>query len=92
MTGGLRTDLINASWPFANLTASREALRLSVLSKEFSIGKDSITKLVKHRGLLTTGIKIEHAIPGVPTGPVFWTFSFAKLERNLEQLGYSVEE
>ena len=100
MTGGLRTEHIgaaypfnmdNASWPFAHLAATRERLILRAFSKEYSIEKDSIKKLSKHRGVFSTGLRIAHSNQKIPPGFIFWTFNFKRLKLNLEALGYKIE-
>ena len=91
MIGGLRVDLFNASWPFAKLTVTEEVILLQVFSKKYEIEKSAIDILKKHKGVFSTGLKIEHHKSEIPAQPIFWTFNFARLKQGLEQMGYKVD-
>ena len=100
MTGGLRTEQVgaafpfnmgNVSWPFAHLAASRQRLTIQVFSTKYTIEKDQIRQLSRHRGLWSVGLRIVHTNPTIPPGLIFWTFNFKRLQLNLESLGYRVD-
>ncbi|MBM4380866.1 MAG: hypothetical protein FJ086_16425 [Deltaproteobacteria bacterium] len=96
-TGGARVGSLNVTWPFASLSASREVLRLSCLGREYLFPRRSITRLSPHEGLVSTGLRIEHAVADVPAFVVFWSSfipgagRFRRLEDELEFLGYAVD-
>ncbi len=96
-TGGARVGSLNATWPFASLSASRDALRLSCLGREYLFPRRSITRLSRQAGLVSTGLRIEHALADVPAFVVFWSSfipgagRFQRLEDELESLGYEVD-
>lgn len=89
--GGARIGFVNATWPFAWLTATPEMISLRCGFK-FTFPKDSIRRLRWHRGIMSSGLRIEHAVPRYPTFFVFWTFDFPALKRELEALGYEVHD
>ncbi len=91
MAGGLRADLFNASWPFAKIRVTREKVTLRVFSTEYEIEKSAIKTLKKHKGIFSTGMKIEHDKNEIPGRLIFWTFNFSKLKLAMEQLGYDFE-
>jgi len=91
MTGGLRADLFNASWPFAKLTVTKEKILLKVFSKKYKIEKSKIDTLKKHKGIISIGLEIGHHESQIPARLIFWTFSFPKLKLVMEQMGYKVE-
>jgi hypothetical protein len=87
--GGARIGLVNATWPFARLSADRDAVALRCLFK-FTFPRDRITRLSRYRGFISTGLQIEHTVPRYPEFMLFWTFSFDELKCELEGLGYRV--
>ncbi len=89
--GGARIGFVNATWPFAQLSADRDAIALRCLFK-FTFPRDSITKLGRYRGFTSSGLQIEHTVPRYPRFMVFWTFSFDALKGELEALGYTVRD
>jgi hypothetical protein len=89
--GGARIRSMNATWPFARLSADRDAITLRCLSK-FTFPRDRITRLSRYRGFFSTGLRIEHNVPRCPGFMVFWTFSFDTLKVELEALGYTVRD
>ncbi len=90
-TGGARIGSMNASWPFATLSADRHAIVLCCLFK-FAFPRDGIIRLSRYRGFFSTGLQIEHDVPRYPRFMVFWTFSFDVLKAKLEALGYMVRD
>jgi len=97
-TGGARLGMFNASWPFATLSATPDALRLSCLGRDYSFPKGSIRSLSRHRGIFSTGLRIEHSDSSFPEFVVFWaslffwTSGFRKLKAQLESLGYEIRD
>ena len=65
--------MFNASWPFATLSATPDLLRLSCLGRDYTFPKDSIRSLSRHRGILSTGLRIEHTDS---SGPDFFLLDF----------------
>jgi hypothetical protein len=76
--GGARIGFINATWPFARLSADRNAIGLRCLFK-FRFPRDRITRLSRYRGFFSTGLQIEHTVPLYPKFMLFWTFDFGLL-------------
>lgn len=91
MTGGLRADQLNASWPFAKLTVTREKITLRVFSNEYEIEKRAVITLKKHKGIFSRGLNIVHDKNEIPGRLIFWTFNFSKLKLVMEQMGYDFE-
>jgi hypothetical protein len=87
--GGARIGFINATWPFARLSADRDTMALRCLFK-FRFPRGRITRLSRYRGLISTGLQIEHTVPLYPDFMLFWTFDFDSLKAELEALGYTV--
>ena len=100
--GGLRwgsryMGQASASWPFARLTATSEGLevRLSVFGvfeREYSFSSSQIIRLRAERGMMNTGLVVEHEVAEYPDVIKFWSFNFLGLKRSLETLGYEVGE
>lgn len=97
-TGGARLGMFNASYPFATLSVTPDALCLSCLGRDYRFPKGSIRGLSKHQGVFSTGLRIEHTDPSAPTFVVFWasvffwTSGFEKLKTQMEGLGYKVRD
>jgi hypothetical protein len=91
-TGGARIGFFNASWPFARLSADRDAIVLRCLFLKFTFPRESIARLSRYRGFTTKGLQIEHTVPRYPVLMLFWTFSFDVLKAELEALGYTVRD
>lgn len=95
-TGGAKLGLLNVGWPFSKLTVSPEALHLSYLGGDCHFPKESIRSLRRHKGLLSTALKIEHADPNYAdlvlfwASPVFGTSGFLKLRDQMEKMGYEI--
>ena len=85
--------MLNASWPSASLSATSDTLRLSCLGRDYSFPKSGIRSLSRHRGIFSTGLRIEHTDSSLPKFVVFWvslffwTSGFKKLKAQLERLG-----
>ena len=96
-TGGARLDAFNATMPFATLSGSADALKLSCMGRDYVFPKSSIQSLSRHRGLFSVGLRIEHHEKSLPQFVVFWTsafffwtWAFSVLKTRLESLGYEV--
>ncbi|HEY1543114.1 MAG TPA: hypothetical protein VGG01_11950 [Xanthobacteraceae bacterium] len=90
--GGARIGRFNASWPFARLSADRDGIALRCLFFKFTFPRDTITRLGRYRGFISTGLQVEHAVPRYPGFMLFWTFDFDRLKRELEALGHTVRD
>jgi hypothetical protein len=88
--------MFNASFPFAELSVFRNALRLNCLGKDYVFPKSNIAALARFRGLFSTGLLIRHSVPLYPEFVVFWVSvfwsksRFEKLSERLRMLGYDV--
>ena len=89
-TGGARLDSFNATIPFATIAVTPSEITLSVLGKQHRFEKSQVQSLARHRGFLSTGLRIEHINSHAPAFVVFWTTSFPKLAGSLERLGWQV--
>ena len=97
--GGLRWGktywrAANATWPFAKITVSTNAITIRLTSgianRVFAFSKSEITSLRKTRGFFSTGLDIRHTNRQCPQFIVFWTIRFHILKMQLEQRGYTV--
>ncbi len=91
-TGGARVGKFDATWPFAKLSANSVGLTLSCLGKEYVFERSRIKYLTHYRGLLSTGLRIEHDVSFHPDFVVFWTPSYPMLKSQLESLGYEFRD
>jgi hypothetical protein len=78
----------NASAPLARLTATRSQLRLSCPGHDQIFPRQSISGLSKHRGIFSSGVRIEHSLSDCDELVVFWTFHFRQVQKDLTDLGY----
>src|SRR5262245_53785863 len=97
-TGGARLDWLNATMPFATLSGTPNALKLSCLGREYVFPKSRIERLSRHRGIFGVGLRIEHQEKSLPQFVVFWasafffwSWGFSILRTRLESLGYEVQ-
>jgi len=88
--GGARFDFFNATWPFAKIKVSSNAIELKCFSRKYKFEKDEIKELREYIGMISKGLLIEHRLKNYPKHIVFWTFSFNRLKNSLEKFGYSV--
>jgi hypothetical protein len=79
---------LNASAPLARLTATRGELRLSCPGHDLVFPRNSISTLSKHRGIFSSGVRIEHTLSDCDQFVVFWTFRFRQVQKDLSDLGY----
>jgi hypothetical protein len=96
--GGARINLMNVTYPYAELSIFRNALRLTCLDREYVFLRGNIIALAKYRGLFSTGLNIRHSVPTYPEFIVFWVNIFgwgsryATLKKQLQAFGYEVNE
>ncbi|HUI96486.1 MAG TPA: hypothetical protein VLX44_12085 [Xanthobacteraceae bacterium] len=91
--GGARIGFFNATWPFARLSADRDAIALRLLLIiKFTFPRDRIRRLSRYSRFFSTGLQIEHAVGYLPKFMLFWTFDFGTLKAQLESLGYEVRD
>ncbi|MBR0828015.1 hypothetical protein JQ596_21000 [Bradyrhizobium manausense] len=94
--GGARINMMNATFPYAELTVFRDALRLTCVA-DYVFPKENIVSLTRYRGLLSVGLQIQHNVPTYPEFIVFWVqlfrwgSGFSMLKRRLEAFGYEVK-
>ena len=69
-TGGAGIGLVNASWPFAWLTVTRDRLELNAtLIGKYTFAPGQVISLDKYHG---RGIRITHNVLTYPRHIVFW--------------------
>ena len=90
--GGARLGLLNASWPFAQLTLSTDSIFLKVFSKEYILRKDEVKSLEYFRGWFSVGVKIIHTTAALDSHAVFWSFKTSKVLNAASRLGFPTRE
>ena len=90
--GGARIGWMNATWPFAVLTARQAKLDLNAtLLGKYSFTPDQVISLEKYGSIpiLGSGIRIHHNIADYSKKIVFWCFgSPQKLIKRIEDTGF----
>ena len=90
--GGARVGWLNATWPFATLTATSRQLSLAAaFSGTFDFAPGEVAALEVHGSipLLGTGLRIVHTRPDYPPNLIFWCFGNPrKLIERIEALGF----
>lgn len=91
-TGGARIGWMNATWPFARLTASAQELSLSVFllgSYTFSISDVDSFKPYGWLPVFGRGVQIIHTNASYPAKMIFWCFgSPERLIQQIHALGF----
>ncbi len=91
-TGGARIGWMNATWPFARLTASAQELSLSGLllgSYTFSPSDVASLEPFGRVPILGRGVQIIHTNPQYPPKIIFWCFrSPERLIQQIHALGF----
>ena len=75
-TGGARVGWMNATWPFAKLTATSDSLRVSVrVLGDYTFTPDQVSAITRYTSIpvLGWGIQIQHSVPEYPARLIFWT-------------------
>lgn len=88
-TGGARLDFYNVSWPFAELEVSDCLLTIEALGKRYEFAVADIRRLSRCKGLISSGLQIEHGMDA-PTTLIFWTWSWRRVCEALESRGYKI--
>jgi hypothetical protein len=76
-TGGATVGWVNATWPFARLTATQNSLRIVVrLLGTYSFTPDTVVAITRYSmiPILGWGIQIQHCVPEYPERFTFWCF------------------
>jgi len=87
--GGARIGWVNATWPFARLTARRDQLILNatVIGK-YSFSPEQVVAVEKYTGMWP-GIRIHHSIATYPRKIVFWCCGRPEsLIRKIQETGF----
>jgi hypothetical protein len=74
-TGGVTVGWVNASWPFAKLTATQNSLRIVVrLLGNYSFTPETVVAITRYSvvPILGWGIQIQHCVPEYPERFTFW--------------------
>jgi hypothetical protein len=90
-TGGAVIGRMRATWPLANIKISEFKLELNAsFAGTFVFRPGDISSIVPCSGgsLLTSGIKINHTVPGYNANIVFGTRDPVNLIRNIQQTGF----
>jgi hypothetical protein len=95
--GSLNMSKANISWPFAILSVDRKQLeiRLSVFgiwTREYLFPWSKISNLRCEKGVVSTGLVVEHQVTEYPEVITFWTGSSLRLKAALYSFGYKVTE
>jgi hypothetical protein len=80
----------SCTWPFARMEVRPDRIIVSIFWKKYVFPRSAIRCLRRFRGVISTGIKIEHDNPKAPRFVVFWPVRFTVLTNDLETLGYHV--
>ena len=88
--GGVWSNTIYATWPFAKIFATPEKITLKVFWKEYNLEGDHIIDLREYHGIFSKGMLIEYKTDNYPHRILFWTSNLDKLKKGLEALGYTI--
>jgi hypothetical protein len=90
-TGGARIGWMNATWPFARLTASAHQLSLSgLLIGTYAFSSTEVADLKPYGSLplFGRGVQIIHTRDDYPAKMIFWCLAPERLIRNIQALGF----
>jgi hypothetical protein len=86
----------NATWPFATLRVTREAVEVRVggwpLHRRFVFAPEEVRCFRRRAGLFCTGVQIDHERHDFPPFILFWTFHYLRLCAAVQALGYEVRD
>jgi len=92
MTGGARIGWVNATWPFAKLSASAQQLSVSgSLIGRYNFSPDQVAALEPYGSIpvFGTGMRIVHTVQSYPEKIIFWCFGSPKrLIERITNLGF----
>src|SRR5205809_454453 len=95
-TGGCRWGSWNATWPFATLRCSVEALAVTIdvlgFRRVFEFSPKDVVAICKMSGFFSRGIQIEHRKLDYPQYIVFWSFNRRELLRMVRLAGFTADE
>jgi hypothetical protein len=84
----------NATWPFATLHATADALRIAVgvgpLKRRFTFSRGEVDSVALKHGLFSVGLQVHHSKSEYPPVVLFWTFNSDGLLAALRELGYRI--
>jgi hypothetical protein len=90
-TGGLRwgssfVAASNVTWPFARILISRDRIQLTlIVGRSFEFRADEVQQLRRRKGLIFTGVVIEHRIQNYPSFILYWTLNYTRLANTLRR-------
>lgn len=90
--GGARVGSFNATWPFATLRITADALVLKVLFSEYSLQKVQIVRLEYFNTFLAVGVKIVHTTTKLDEHAIFWSSEPAQILAAAEKLGFPTKQ
>lgn len=92
MTGGARIGWVNATWPFAKLSASAQQLSVSgLLIGSYRFSPDQVAALEPYGSIpvLASGVQIIHTVQRYPDKIIFWCFgSSRRVIQRITALGF----
>ena len=92
MTGGARIGWVNATWPFARLSASAQELSVSgALIGRYSFSPEQVAALEPYGSIpvLGSGVRIVHTVQNYPDKVIFWCFGSPRhLIERIRALGF----
>ena len=98
--GGLRWgasfwNAANATWPFATWRLAGDCLDVQVhawplITDHFVFAKKDVISLRITRGVISSGVRIEHSRPEYPPFILFWSFSAERVLSDAGAVGFPI--